>query len=202
MRPVAIELIITSMSSGENAETWLERGAEAFAYQRIAEAGQDFEKAVAADPRSSRAQLSLGVIRLFQYQNGVGEARHDTDLADDAGRSWTAEQWQARAEKRRGQIAEQNTTNAASAEEHLRRALELEPRNQTGIEYLASLYYWWLDPRTEAYARRDDAKHWYERLLEINPAASVCPLHVRSHRLRDSHEDDSFEYRLSAPAHG
>src|SRR4051812_36610151 len=164
--PVAIALIIASMSSGENAETWLERGAEAFAYLRMAEAAQHFEKAVAIDPHSAETQLSMGVIRLFQYKNGVSEARNDTDLADDNGGNWTAEQWQARAEKRRAQMAQQNTTNAASPEQHLMRALELELRSQTGIEYLASLYYCWLDPTTEAYARHNYAKRWYERLLQ------------------------------------
>src|SRR3954447_22048150 len=91
--PVAIALIIAR--SGENAETWLERGAEAFAYLRMAEAAQHFEKAVAIGPHSAKAQLSMGVIRLFQYKNGVSEARNDTDLADDNGGNWTAEQWQA-----------------------------------------------------------------------------------------------------------
>jgi tetratricopeptide (TPR) repeat protein len=156
------------MSSGENAETWLDKGAEAYAEMRIAEAGQNFEKAVAADPHSARAHLCLGVTLFFQYQNGIGEALNEMDLAGERHRL-TREQWQARAERRRAQIAEQNAGNAANAEAHLRRAVECETDNQPSIEYLAALYYAVLDPVTEHTARPDDAKLWYARLLEINP---------------------------------
>jgi len=165
---IVIAFIIADMSSGGNAETWLDKGSEAYAQMRIAEAGQDFEKAVAADPHSAGAHLSLGVIRLFQYQNGIGEARDEMDLAGDGHRP-TREQWQARAEKRRALVAEQNAGNAANAEQHLRRAVELKVRNQPSIEYLAALYYAILDPATEGRARLYDAKLWYRRLLEINP---------------------------------
>ena len=135
---------------------------------RIAEAGQNFEKAVAADPHSARAHLCLGVTLFFQYQNGIGEALNEMDLAGERHRL-TREQWQARAERRRAQIAEQNAGNAANAEAHLRRAVECETDNQPSIEYLAALYYAVLDPVTEHTARPDDAKLWYARLLEINP---------------------------------
>jgi Tfp pilus assembly protein PilF len=73
LNPVATALIIASMSSGDSAQRWLEKGAEAYAKMRLDEAGQDFHRAVEADPDSAKAQLSLRVIYLFQYQNGVAE---------------------------------------------------------------------------------------------------------------------------------
>ena len=71
MLPVWLILIIGTMSSGDSAQTWLERGAEAYANMRIDEAGQDFQKAVEANPHSAKAHLSLGVIYFFKYLNGV-----------------------------------------------------------------------------------------------------------------------------------
>ena len=155
------------MSSGESAETWLERGAEAFADMRIDEAALHFEKAVAANLDSAKAHLCLGVIRLFQYQNGVGLQPDQIDWPGDKPK--TRAEYQARAERRRAQIEEQNATNAANAEQHLKKSLELQPHYELAIEYLGGLYYWWLDPTTEQRVRLDDAKQWYERVLEINP---------------------------------
>jgi tetratricopeptide (TPR) repeat protein len=156
------------MSSGESAEVWLEKGAEAYAKMRMAEAAQDFEKAVAADSHSARAHLCLGVIYLFQYQNGVAQLPDPSSYAGED-RSLTREGYQARAEARRAQIAEQNATNRVRSEEHLTRTLELEPRYELAMEYLAALYSWWRDPPTESFARLDEAKQTYERLLQINP---------------------------------
>jgi AraC-like DNA-binding protein len=56
----------------------------------------------------------------------------------------------------------------------LQQALQLEPRNTLAMEYLAALYYHWLDPKIDSLgnARRSrltDALHWYERILEIDP---------------------------------
>jgi Tfp pilus assembly protein PilF len=130
------------MFSGETAQTWIEKGAEAFANMRMAEAAQDFQKAVEADPHFVKAQLSLGVIYLFQYQNGVAG---QPDRMDDvsSGRRRLPPTEVAKAEKRRAQIAEQTATNAARAEEHLKQAVQLDPRYEPAMEYLAALYFWW-----------------------------------------------------------
>jgi hypothetical protein len=37
------------------------------------------------------------------------------------------------------------------------------------MEYLSALYFWWRDPASELWARRDDARHWYGRIAEHNP---------------------------------
>ncbi len=192
MAPVVIALIIASMSSSESAQTWLEKGAEAYANMRLDEAGQDFQKAVEADPHSAKAQLSLGVIYLFQYQNGV--AVQSGPLRDDNGdiRPLTPTEVQAETEKERAQIAKQNATNGPSAEEHLKKALELEPRSEQAMEYLGALYFWWREPppttkdlreiilRAQRWARRDDARQIYTHIAEINPhhrfANYVCGL--------------------------
>jgi tetratricopeptide (TPR) repeat protein len=170
------------MSSGESAQRWLEKGAEAYAYMRIDEAGKDFQKAVEADPHSAKAQLSLGVIYLFQYRNGAFEQHNQLQVPDESGnlRPLTDAEIVAEAEKERAQIIEQNATNARSAEEHLKKALELEPRDEQAMEYLGLLYFWWREPdtskdlkaiifRQQRWARRDDARQTYTRLAEINP---------------------------------
>jgi hypothetical protein len=107
-------LIIPSMSSGESARTWLEKGAEAYAYMRLDEAGKDFQKAVEADPHSAKAHLCLGVIHLFQYQNGVALQHDPLRVPDESGclRPLTPAEVEAEVEKKRAQIVEQNATNA------------------------------------------------------------------------------------------
>jgi tetratricopeptide (TPR) repeat protein len=142
---------------------------------RMADAAQDFQKAVEADPHSAKAHLSLGAIYLFQYQNGVAEQAVEMDDARSGPRRLTPAEVAAKAEKRRDQIAEQNATNAAMAEEHLKQAVQLDPGCEPAMEYLAALYVWWRDPAGpmsvwgELWARRDDARHWYARLAELNP---------------------------------
>ncbi len=158
------------MLSGETPQTWIEKGAEAYAYMRMAEAAEDFQKAVEADPNSVKAQMSLGVIYLFQYQNGVAQPNRTDDVSSGP-RGLTPAEVVAKAEKRRAQIAEQNATNAARAEEHLKQAVQLDPRYEPAMEYLAALYFWWRDPASELWdlwARRDDAQYWYTRIAEHN----------------------------------
>jgi tetratricopeptide (TPR) repeat protein len=156
------------MSAGENAQEWLEKGAEAFANMRTDEAVQHFARAVTADPYLAKAHLSLGAIYLFQYQNGIAWRPNLSEGPGESHKTVLRELDQARAETRRAQIAEQNATNATTSEKHLRRALELHPRYQLAMEYLAGLYFWWLDPATERRVRGDDAKQWYQRVLDIN----------------------------------
>ena len=176
---LATVLIISGMFSDENgSQTWLDRGAEAFANLQFAEAMQDFEKAVAADPQSAKAHLSLGAMYLFAYQNGVSK---EPDLPPDwvdrlkslpPGATPSASVIpppRGKSPKRSAQIAEQNSTNGARAEEHLKKALEIQPHYEAAMEYLAALYFWWRDPPTELWARRDDARQWYARIAENNP---------------------------------
>jgi tetratricopeptide (TPR) repeat protein len=100
------------------------------------------------------------------------------------------------------QISEQNESNGASAEDHLRRALELDRSNQSAMEYLAALYFWWRDPATGAFGRHEEAKPCVERLLEINPQ------HPFANYMRGMIDYENAanmirpEDRLSAPAHG
>jgi tetratricopeptide (TPR) repeat protein len=160
------------MLPGETAQTWIEKGAEAYANMRVAEAAQHFEKAVEVDPHSVKAQLSLGVFYLFQYQNGLAEQVDRMDDASSGPRRLTREEIDAKAEKRRAQIAQQNATNAPRAEEHLKQAVQLDPRYEPAMEYLAALYLWWRDPASDIWdlwARRDDARCWYARIVEHNP---------------------------------
>jgi len=37
------------------------------------------------------------------------------------------------------------------------------------MEYLAALYFWWRDPASGLWARRDEARHWYAKIAEHNP---------------------------------
>jgi tetratricopeptide (TPR) repeat protein len=171
------------MSSGESAQTWLEKGAEAYAIDmRLDEAAQCFRKAVEVDPHSAKAHLCLGAIQLFQYQNGVSEQHNQLQVPDESGnlRPLTDAEIEAEAEKERAQIIEQNATNAPKAEEHLKKALELEPRDEQAMEYLGLLYFWWREPdtskdlraiilREQRWAHRDDAKQICTRLAEVNP---------------------------------
>jgi hypothetical protein len=59
---------------------------------RTAEAAQDFQKAVEADPHSVKAQRSLGVIYLFQYQNGLAEQLDRMDDPSSGPRRLTTEE--------------------------------------------------------------------------------------------------------------
>jgi len=56
------------MPARETAQTWIEKGAEAFANLRTVEAARYFQKAVEVDPYSLNAQLSLGVIYYFSIR--------------------------------------------------------------------------------------------------------------------------------------
>jgi tetratricopeptide (TPR) repeat protein len=154
--------IIVTMSSGESAQRWLEKGAEAYAYMRLDEAGEDFQKAVEATRFTGRSRFSQRSI------TGVTSSYHTAPLP--LGTS----------AKRTAQITQRNSTNGAMAEEHLKKALELEPRDEQAMEYLGLLYFWWKDPATENSARRDDARQIYTRIAEINPrhrfATYVCGL--------------------------
>lgn len=175
--PFANLFIIAIMSSGESAQTWLEKGAEAYAINmRLDEAGQHFRKAVEVDPHYAKAHLCLGVIYLFQYQNGVAP--------DPLPQGWegiTRAEVEAEDEKQRARIVKQNATNGPSAEEHLKKALELEPGYDQAMEYLGAVYFWWRDPTTAGLGvRHDDARQIYTRIAEINPrhrfANYVCGL--------------------------
>lgn len=142
-----------------------------------AEAGQCFEEAVAVEPGFARAHLCLGAIKFFEYQNGISI---QPDLPQDY--LDTLKDWKPGSPPppppnirpldpaaKRARIAEQNSTKGAEAEKHLKRALELEPHSEPAMEYLAALYFRWLEPANQRPERRDEARQWYAHLLETNP---------------------------------
>ncbi|MBV8550328.1 MAG: hypothetical protein JOY54_03430 [Acidobacteriaceae bacterium] len=161
------------MSSGDNdAQAWIDRGVEAYWHMNLADAAQNFEKAVALDPQSVRARLCFGVTSLFLYQNGVSEVNVNF-LDVPGGRPPKRAEMAAEVDRVRALIGEQNATNGKRAEDNLQQALQLDPQNELVMEYLAALYYAWIDPNTDwlgtkRRSRLDEAKHWYERILEMN----------------------------------
>lgn len=169
-----VVLIISGMSSGESGvQTWIDRGKEAYWHLHLTEAAKNFENAVATDLHSDQARLCFGVISLFLYQNGVSEAR-EKFLDPRSDRTWSRAEMAAEVERIRALIAEQNSTHGKRAEENLLQVLQLDPRNKLGMEYLAALYYAWLDPTSDAFGNRRrlrlaDAQRWYKRILEIDP---------------------------------
>jgi tetratricopeptide (TPR) repeat protein len=169
-----VTLIISSMSFGEsNVQTWIDRGREAYGHRHLPEAADDFEKAVATDPQSVQAHLCFGVACLFLYQNGVSEAQ-PRFFDPDNHRTWSRTDMAAELDRVRAVVGEQNATNGKRAEDNLQQALQLDPRNTLATEYLAALYYHWLDPKTDSLGNRrrsrlTDALHWYRRILEIDP---------------------------------
>jgi tetratricopeptide (TPR) repeat protein len=177
MMPVAAALIMISMFSGETDKTWLEKGAEAFANGHTGEADRDFESAVAADPGSAKAHLCLGVIRFFEYENGIAMQPDLPQEFRDAMKNWKPGSPPPRRPKvppldaatKTARVTEQNSTNGAKAEEHLRRALAIEPHSAPAMEYLAALYFTWMDPVNQAPARWDEARQWYAHIAQMNP---------------------------------
>jgi tetratricopeptide (TPR) repeat protein len=177
MMPVAIALIIVGMSSGETAETWLGKGAEAFANMQLGEADQDFESAVAADRGSAKAHLCLGVIKFFEFQNGISIQPDLPQEFRDTLKNWKLgsppppppKLRPLDATTKRARVLEQNSMNGAKAEKHLKRALELQPHSAPAMEYLAALYFRWMDPTNQAPARRDEARQWYAHIAQTNP---------------------------------
>ncbi len=161
------------MSSGDaDAQTWIDRGRQAYWNMNLAEAYLDFENAVAADPKSPQARLCYGVVCLFLYQNGISDAIPQF-LRDHRSRTGPDER-QAEVQRIRALIAEQNATNGKRAEENLQRALELDPRNAQAMEYLALLYSVWSDPDIDALgnkrrSRLAGAQRWYQHVLDIYP---------------------------------
>ena len=119
----------------------------------------------------------------------------------------------AEAEKERAQIIEQNATNARSAEEHLKKALDLEPRDEQAMEYLGLLYFWWREPdtskdlraiilRQQRWARRDDARQIYTRIAEINPRHRFATYVCGRIDYDKAFHDHSFHKRISASSFG
>jgi tetratricopeptide (TPR) repeat protein len=134
------------------AQSWIDQGREAGGAFRFEEAAECFEKASAIDPESIEAHLGLGVACACLYVYGATEAQN---------------------------IKEQNETNGKRAEEHLQKALELDPRQTRALEYLATLYSHWLAPEIDVYgktrhSRIADAQHSCRRLIEIDPQNSFA----------------------------
>ena len=179
MRWLFLALTIGTMSFGQDsAQSWIERGKRAYGKMHLPEAAADFEKAISVEPNSAEARLCYGVACLFLYQNGTSEASPRFLNPDSTGH-WSDGDIKAELQRIRSLIAEQNATNGKRAQENLRRALELDPRNELAMEYLASLYYWWVDPDTDSLgnkrrSRADDAQHIYKQIIELYPEHSFA----------------------------
>ncbi len=162
------------MSSDDTSvQSWIDRGKAAYWQMNLAEAFVHFEKAVAADPQSIEAQLCYGAVCLFQYQNGIAGAIPQF-LLDPSGEPWPEEDMKTEVQRIRDLITHENATNGKRAEEHLWRAVHLDPRNVLATEYLAQLFFAWSDNGTDGWggtrqSRLPEAKHWYQRILEIDP---------------------------------
>ncbi len=162
------------MSSGNTSgQSWIDRGKAAYWQMNLAEASVHFEKAVATDPRSIEAQLCYGTACLFQYQNGIGDAIPQFFL-DSSSEPWPDEAVKTEVQRIRDLVAYENATNGKRAEEHLWRAVHLDLRNVLATEYLAQLFFAWSDTGTDWWgnirrSRLPAAKHWYKRILEIDP---------------------------------
>ena len=168
-----------------SAQEWLALGIEAYLNRRFDEAAEDFEKAVAMDSGSVQAHLALGAARFTLYMRGSFTRPPNFSAAGDR---WEDE-WAAFEDKQKAMRTEQNSTNWPLAEKSLKRANQLDPRDKLVVEYLCALYFFWKDPVDEQNDRMDEAKHWLERLLELNPghkyANSQCGmiLIAKAHKL-------------------
>jgi tetratricopeptide (TPR) repeat protein len=133
------------MSSEESsAEEWLARGAKAYLERRFTEAIEDFEKAVAIDSGSVDAHLALGATYLTLYKKRPSPPSPDYVRAElDV---WEKE-LQVYEEQEKSILAELNSTTWPLAEESLKRANQLDPRNKLVMEYLCALYFGWKDPQ-------------------------------------------------------
>ncbi|MEZ5353749.1 MAG: hypothetical protein R2762_14010 [Bryobacteraceae bacterium] len=155
------------------ARKWIDQGKLAYQQMQLSEAYAHFEKAVTADPGSVEARLCFGVICLFQYQNGSTDLIPEFYLATEEP-SWSEDDISAEIERVREALATLNATHGRRAEENLLRAIELDRGNALAMEYLAYLYFDWLDNDTDSpgatrASRLTEAKHWYKQILEIYP---------------------------------
>jgi tetratricopeptide (TPR) repeat protein len=148
-----------------SAEARLARGIEEYLKRRFEEAADHFEKAISTDSRFVQAFLALGATRLTLYQKRPSPAASYIRAAREISKQELA----AYQEKENAILAEQNASNWPLAENALKRANQLEPKNLLIVEYLCVLYFSWKDPLDEASDRMDEAKRWLERLVELNP---------------------------------
>jgi tetratricopeptide (TPR) repeat protein len=154
------------MPSNDSVEAWLTRGMEAYQKQRFDEAVEHFEKAVARDSGSVQAHLALGVGRLTLYKRRPSPPSPDYLSAQ---RDVLESELRAYREQQAATLREQNSTNWPLAEKNLQRAHQLDTQNKLVIEYLCVLYFVWKDPLEEERDRLEEAKHWLERLAELDP---------------------------------
>lgn len=163
------------MSSEEHdAEARLASGIDAYQRHHFDEAAEHFEKAVAIAPNSLDAHLALGATRLTLYQRRPSPAsKYLFETRDFDEQKLTAYR-----ETEKTILAEQTLTNWPLAESSLKRAYQLDPRNELVVEYLCVLYFSWKDPSDEDGNRLDDAKQWFERLAELNPKHTHANFYV------------------------
>ena len=164
------------MSSEEyGAEARMANGIEAYQKHNFDEAAEHFEKAVAIAPGSLDAHLALGATRLTLYQRRPSPTSSNYLVER---RDITEQELMEYREKEKAILAEQNRTNWPLAETSLKRANQLDPRNELVVEYLCVLYFSWKDPTDEEADRLDNAKQWFERLAELNPEHTHANFYV------------------------
>jgi tetratricopeptide (TPR) repeat protein len=147
------------------AEALLACGIDAYRKQQFEQATEHFDRAVALAPSSVQSYLSAGVARFTLAKRGYFSPSPAVPLKDD---EYREDEWAAHAKEEKRMRAEQNSTNWPLAERSLKRANELDPQNRSVVEYLSALYFLWKDP-DEQIDRLDEAKHWLERLAELDP---------------------------------
>jgi len=170
LRPSGPPAYNRCMSSGQTGvQALIDRGIEAYRNLSLSEAAQNFEAAVALDAQSVDARLSLGVLSFMLYENGLGSSppriRRPAPNAPQAELAAYLSQF---LDHLRASIAEQNSTNGPRAEENLKHAVQLDPRNKMAMSYLTLLYDNWLDTERH-HPRRAEAQQWCQRILAVDP---------------------------------
>ena len=148
----------------QDARALFDAGYVADAGNRLDEAAGFYRRAVAANPKSFEAHLSLGL--LLARQGKQGEARPELAEATqldpgDSGPALKARAWRALAEVDRPGPG--HTGDAAAASNELLEALKLSPETSSDILLAADL--------AEASGQDDAAEKAYRRLLEKDPTS-------------------------------
>lgn len=148
----------------QDARALFDAGYVADAENRLDEAAGFYRRAVAANPKSFEAHLSLGL--LLARQGKQGEARPELAAATqldpgESGPVLKARAWRALAEVDRPGPG--HTGDAAAASGELLEALKLSPETPSDILLAADL--------AEASGQDDAAEKAYRRLLEKDPTS-------------------------------
>ena len=147
-----------------DARALFDAGYVADAQNRLDDAAGFYRRAIAANPKSFEAHLSLGL--LLARQGKQGEARPELVTATtldpgEAGPTLKARAWRALAEIDRPEPGHLGDVNAATNE--LLEALKLSPETPSDVLLAASL--------AEQSGQYDDAEAAYKRLLAKDPSS-------------------------------